>query len=414
VSRDSAFAQISVLACVRVRDRLKLICAATVAGVCLSMLSALVSAQAQGTDQRTQEQEQAQTKAKLQHVRAEIERESLARNAVQAEHVTANAALREIELAVGAAARTVAHTDTELAQRERALLDLEAEREALESRLAGQRLKLASLLRSAYQLGRNQHLRSWLARDQLHDSARLVAYNRYLQTHRMNRMRGLLDELGALIAVTQDIQSAKTQLTARRVSGQAEIDLLTTHRAERQQLINKLSAQLADHRQRLRAYARDEKSLLDLLERLQDVLTDIPRQISDALPLVQLRGRLPWPLQGRIVTAFGTTLGPGRTADGIVIAAATGTEVMAIAHGRVAYADWLRGFGLLIIVDHGDGYMSLYANNEALLRDEGDWVQAGTALARAGSSGGAEQSGLYFELRKNSQPLNPNLWLRKP
>lgn len=412
MSRDSLLVHVSMLGRVPIRSRLMQVCAAAVTCLCLSIVPALLNAQAPSTDARTLEQ--AQTKSKLQHVRAEIERESRARNAVRAEHVTANAALREIELAVGAAARTVAQTDTELAQRERALLDLEAEREALELRLAGQRLKLATLLRSAYQLGRNQHLRSWLARDQLHDSARLVAYNRYLQTHRMNRMRGLLDELSALIAVTQDIQSAKTELTARRESGQAEIDLLTTHRAERELLINKLAAQLADHRQRLRAYARDEKSLLDLLERLQDVLADIPRQISDALPLAQLRGRLPWPLEGRVVTAFGTTLGPGRTADGIVIAAATGTEVLAIAHGRVAYADWLRGFGLLIIVDHGDGYMSLYANNEALLRDEGDWVQAGTALARAGSSGGAEQSGLYFELRKNSQPLNPSLWLRKP
>ncbi len=412
MSRDSLLVHVSMLGRVPIRSRLMRVCAAAVTCLCLSIVPTLVNAQAPSTDARTLEQ--AQTKSKLQHVRAEIERESRARNAVQAEHVTANAALREIELAVGAAARTVAQTDTELAQRERALLDLEAEREALELRLAGQRLKLATLLRSAYQLGRNQHLRSWLARDQLHDSARLVAYNRYLQTHRMNRMRGLLDELSALIAVTQDIQSARAELTARRESGQAEIDLLTTHRAERELLINKLTAQLADHRQRLRAYARDEKSLLDLLERLQDVLADIPRQISDALPLAQLRGRLPWPLEGRVVTAFGTTLGPGRTADGIVIAAATGTEVLAIAHGRVAYADWLRGFGLLIIVDHGDGYMSLYANNEALLRDEGDWVQAGTALARAGSSGGAEQSGLYFELRKNSQPLNPSLWLRKP
>lgn len=412
MSRDSLFVHVSMRDRVPIRNRFMPVCAATVACLCLSILPELANAQTPSTDARALEQ--TQTKSKLQHVRAEIERESLARNAVQAEHVTANAALREIELAVGAAARTVAQTDSELEQRERALLDLEAEREALELRLAGQRLKLATLLRSAYQLGRNQHLRSWLARDHLHDSARLVTYNRYLQTHRMNRMRGLLDELSALIAVTQDIQSARTELTARRESGQAEIDLLTTHRAERELLINKLTAQLADHRQRLRAYARDEKALLDLLERLQDVLADIPRQISDALPLLQLRGRLPWPLQGRIVTAFGTTLGPGRTADGIVIAAATGTEVMAVAHGRVAYADWLRGFGLLIIVDHGDGYMSLYANNEALLRDEGDWVQAGTALARAGSSGGAEQSGLYFELRKNSQPLNPNLWLRKP
>ena len=412
MSRDSLFAYVTALGNTRVRARLMRMCAATVACLCLSMLLVPSSAQAQSTDARSQEQ--AQTKAKLQHVRADIARESLARNAVQAEHATANSALREIELAVSAAARTVAQTEAELARRERVVLELETERQALESRLAGQRMKLATLLRSAYLLGRNQHLRSWLARDQLHDSARLVAYNRYLQKHRMDRMRGLLDELHALIALTDDIQSAKAELTERRESSQAEIDLLTTHRTEREQLIDKLSAKLADHRQRLQAYARDEKSLLDLLERLQDVLADIPRQISDALPLAQLRGRLPRPLEGRIVTDFGSPLGPGRVSDGIVIAAKTGTDVLAIAHGRVAYADWLRGFGLLIIVDHGDGYMSLYANNEALLRDEGDWVQAGTALARAGASGGAEQSGLYFELRKHSQPLNPNLWLRKP
>ncbi len=158
MSRDSLLVHVSMLGRVPIRSRLMQVCAAAVTCLCLSIVPALLNAQAPSTDARTLEQ--AQTKSKLQHVRAEIERESRARNAVRAEHVTANAALREIELAVGAAARTVAQTDTELAQRERALLDLEAEREALELRLAGQRLKLATLLRSAYQLGRNQHLRS--------------------------------------------------------------------------------------------------------------------------------------------------------------------------------------------------------------------------------------------------------------
>jgi septal ring factor EnvC (AmiA/AmiB activator) len=357
--------------------------------------------------------EEAETKTKLLKIRADIQLEAQARDAVQAEHASSNAALREIEQAVGAAARIVAETDTELTRRERELLELDGERQQLESRLAGQRLKLGALLRSAYLLGRDQHLRSWFARDRLQDSARLAAYNRYLQKHRMDRMRGLLVELDELTQLTAAVIAARAQLAERRASSQAEIDTLTLRRAERELLLTQLSARLADHRQRLQAYARDEKSLLDLLDRLQDVLADIPRQISGALPLAQSKGQLPWPIDGRVLTAFATPLGPGRVSDGIVIEAATGSEVQAIAHGRVAYADWLRGFGLLIIVDHGEGFMSLYAHNEALLRDEGDWVQAGTALARAGASGGAEQSGLYFELRKNGQPLDPRLWLQK-
>jgi septal ring factor EnvC (AmiA/AmiB activator) len=380
---------------------------------CVGLLLLLILAGAQAQDSDARKQEQAQTKAKLQQIRADIERESVARDAVKAEHASSNAALRDIERSVGIAARIVAETDTELAKRERDLSDLDSERQQLEARLAGQRLKLGALLRSAYVLGRDQHLRSWLARDRLADSARVAAYNQYLQQYRMRRMSGLLDELNELVSITQQVNQAKAELVARRTSSQSEIATLTLRRAEREQLLNELSAKLVDHQQRLQAYARDEKSLIDLLERLQDVLADIPRQITDALPLAQLRGKLPWPANGAVQTAFGTPLGPGRVSDGMVIAAKTGDEVHAVAHGRVAYADWLRGFGLLIIVDHGDGFMSLYAHNEALLRDEGDWVQAGMALARAGASGGAEQSGLYFELRKNGQPLDPRLWLQK-
>ena len=379
----------------------------------LIAISLLLIANAQAEESAASKLEQAQTKAKLQQIRADIERESRARDSAKAERTAANAALREIELAVATAARIVAQTDADLGAQQQTLQELEADRHALESRLAGQRVKLSALLRSAYLLGRDQYLRSWLARDRLDDSARLAAYNRYLQKDRMRRMQGLLDELRTLTTLTREVETAKRALAARRESSQAEIGQLTLRRAERETIINELGAKLADHQQRLQAYARDEQSLLSLLEKLQDVLADIPKQISDAMPLATQRGRLPWPVAGKVLSAFGSPLGPGRVADGMVIAAPTGSEVHAIAHGRVAYADWLRGFGMLIIVDHGDGYMSLYAHNEALLRDEGDWVQAGTALARAGASGGAEQPGLYFELRHNSQPLDPKLWLQK-
>lgn len=375
------------------------------------LLAATAPASAQTEAER--KQQELETRAKLEQVRSEIERESQARTAVQQEHAKADAALREIELAVSTAARAVAETQAEIARREADLLEAQSERTALEKRLAGQRNKLSTLLRSAYQIGRDHGLRSWLARDRLQDTTRLIAYNRYLQKHRLDRMHNLLVELQALVALTEQIAVDKRALDERRSAGEIEIATLSARRAERALLIDTLNAQLATHKQRLDAYARDEQSMLKLLERLRDVLADIPRQLAGAAPLAQQRGRLPWPATGKIRTAFGSTISPGRVSDGIVIDAEVGAEVHAIAHGRVAYADWLRGFGLLIIVDHGEGFMSLYAHNEALLKDEGDWVQAGSTLARSGASGGAEQSGLYFELRKNSQPLDPKVWLQK-
>lgn len=359
------------------------------------------------------EADEAQARARLDKVRAEIARESQARGAAQKSFADANAALREVELAVGAAARTVAETAAELERRETELQDAERQRLALEQRLGGQRAKLSTLLRSAYLLGRDQGFRTLLAPDRIDDSARLVAYNRYLQRHRLDRMRGLLDQLRALTGITREIELAKATLAARRAASETEIAQLQDRRSEREALVKSLDAKLADHQQRLQAYARDEQAVISLLERLRDVLSDIPKQLSDALPIADQRGRLPWPLAGRVVSAFGSQRAAGRASAGIVIEAEPGAEVHAIAHGRVAYADWLRGFGMLIIVDHGDGFMSLYANNEALLRDEGDWVQAGTAVARAGASGGTDQAGLYFELRKNSQPLDPIRWLSK-
>jgi murein hydrolase activator len=359
------------------------------------------------------EADEAEARARLDKVRAEIARESQARGAVQASFAEANAALREVELAVAAAARTVAETAAELQQREQELQKAQAQRLTLETRLASQRAKLSTLLRSAYLLGRDQGFRALLAPDRIDDSARLVAYNRYLQRHRLDRMRGLLEQLRELTTLTREIELAKAALAVRRVVSESEIAQLQARRGEREALVRKLDARLADHQQRLRAYARDEQAVLGLLERLRDVLSDIPKQLSDARPMADLRGQLPWPLQGRVLSGFGSQHAAGRALAGIVIEADPGAEVQAIAHGRIAYADWLRGFGMLIIVDHGDGFMSLYANNEALLRDEGDWVQAGTALARAGASGGTDQPGLYFELRKNSQPLDPVRWLAK-
>ena len=158
--------------------------------------------------------------------------------------------------------------------------------------------------------------------------------------------------------------------------------------------------------------AKDEKGLLGLLERLRDVFADIPRKPDGAEPFASLRGRLVMPVRGQVSTRFGGSDANGRRISGWLIDAASGSEVHAVARGRVAYADWLKGYGLLLIVDHGDGWMSLYAFNDALLKDVGDWVRSGDPLATVGSSGGQGRPALYFELRRNGQPQDPKPWLR--
>ena len=174
-----------------------------------------------------------------------------------------------------------------------------------------------------------------------------------------------------------------------------------------------LERTFTDQGARLAALGKDEKDLVALLERLRDAIADIPKVLAGAEPLSTRRGRVPWPVEGRVLQGFGTTAPDGRAVEGLLIGARAGADVQAIAHGRIAYADWLKGYGLLAIVDHGDGFMSLYAHNEALLKDVGDWVDAGDALATVGASGGRSEPGVYFELRRDGQPVDPAAWLAR-
>jgi septal ring factor EnvC (AmiA/AmiB activator) len=188
-----------------------------------------------------------------------------------------------------------------------------------------------------------------------------------------------------------------------------EADRLEAERAERRQVLATLEATLHDQQGRLAALGRDEKGLLQLLEKLRDVFADIPKQIAGAEPFAQLRGRLVVPLRGSLQAASARDEGDSH---GVLIAAAEGGEVHAVSHGRVVFADWLRGYGLLLIIDHGDGYLSLYGCNESLLKDVGDWVNANEVIATSGTSGGGKTPGLYFELRHDGKPMDARVWLK--
>jgi septal ring factor EnvC (AmiA/AmiB activator) len=378
-------------------------------------LTAAVPAVAQdGASDAQRAAQEREARQKLDAVRAELRTLALQQRETEGERNEAARALRAKEVELAAVAKDVRALDAKIDAEQAELDALEAERAKLEAALKTQRDALAALLRSAYVLGHDEELKLLLQQDDVAAIARVLAYNRYFQRARIGRIDRLSTDLEALANVQDSIRRQTAELASTRDARAAESARLETERSEREALVRELEAKLKEQGARAAALGKDEKALASLIEKLRDVFADIPKQLSGAEPFASLRGRLAWPLSGgRIVTAFGAADESGRRSSGLLLAARTGTAVHAVSHGRVAFADWLRGYGLMIIIDHGDGYLSLYGCNETLLKDVGDWVDAGETIATSGASGGQKTPGLYFELRARGQAVDPQTWLRR-
>jgi septal ring factor EnvC (AmiA/AmiB activator) len=372
------------------------------------LLGGAASAHSQTSDNQ-HNIEEAQAKQKLDEVRAEIRAITEAQKQVAVQKSDTTTALRAQELKISASAKEVRGLDQKLEGQQARLVQLVKQRDALESTLKTQREALAALLRSAYALGRNEELRLLLAQDEVGSIGRLVAYYHYFERARVAEIEHLLKDLEALAQVQAAIEEETARIAESRAARVTDADRLEAERAERRQVLATLEATLHDQQSRLAALGKDEKGLLQLLEKLRDVFADIPKQIAGAEPFAQLRGRLLIPLHGSLQAG---SAGDEKDSHGILIVAAEGGEVHAVSHGRVVFADWLRGYGLLLIVDHGDGYLSLYGCNESLLKDVGDWVDANEVIATSGASGGRKTAGLYFELRHDGKPLDARAWLK--
>ena len=373
---------------------------------------AVPHARAQDADAAQRAAQEAEAKKKLDAVRAEIRALAEQQRAANGERDEATRSLREKDLALAAVARDVHALDERLAEQQKRVDGLDAQRLQLDRRLAAQRETLAALLRSAYALGHGEELKLLLQQDDVAAISRVLAYHRYFQRAQVAEIDRLLADMRQLSDLKAQIAQAGDELAATRAARSAEGGRLEAERTDRATLLAGVEAKLKDQGARIAALGRNESELASLLERLRDVFADIPRQLSGEESFASQRGRLAWPLQGKVARGFGTTDESGRRSGGVLLAAKTGTPVRAISHGRVAFADWLRGYGLLLIVDHGDGYLSLYGCNEALLKDVGDWVNAGDTVATSGASGEQKAAGLYFELRAKGQAVDPRGWLR--
>ncbi len=320
--------------------------------------------------------------------------------------------LAAAERQVSSTRRAVRETADRLQTIQREIEALKVRRAELETEVAEHAHSLAVQLAMAYRHGGGSRLKMLLNQDDPRRVARQLAYHGYLTRARLDAMEDLDDALERLAATTGELLEQQHDEQTALEQREDELDALESARQRREQALAQLEGRIQDDRERVAELKEDAAELSRLLDDLAVALADVPPDFEVA-SFSELRGDLPVPVNGRLVRSFGEQRGGGLQWSGWLFRASAGEPVQAVAHGRVAYADWLRGYGLLLILDHGEGFMSLYAHNESLLRDVGDWVGPGEAISTVGNTGRADDFGVYFELRRDGRPIDPVNWLAR-
>lgn len=348
--------------------------------------------------------------ADLQALRARIERLENDLNDTRATRDNARDDLNLREKRIGRLLRDQRRTQAKLRANERRLEAARARSARERDNFSTLRTGLESDVRAAYAIGRRDQLKLLLSQDDPARAARMLVYYRYASQSRGERLRGMQASLARLGAAENEIRDRGRELAALRADQSANLADLETARRERAALLAGLNREVKNRAREIERLRADQA-------RLERLLGELTRTAPAPLPddrgtrFGRLRGRLPLPVAGRISARFGEPKGLGDLRwRGVFIDAPEGRDIMAPARGRVAYAGSLKGFGLLLILDHGDGYMTLYGHNQTLTREVGDWVEAGETVAAVGNTGDAPRAGLYFEIRHQGEPSDPLAW----
>ena len=332
-------------------------------------------------------------------------------------------ALRDSERAISNSNRKLAELATQQRAADKKLNELQKQEQLLAGSMAEQRVLLGRLLYQQYLGGKQEHLKLLLNNQNPNQLARDLRYYQYIAHNRANWLTALHDDLAALNALSMATRQQRAELTSLRTEQSAQKKILKKEQRARQQVLGNISQQLRQQRREIKRLQHNENRLAQLVDKLAKMLAqpksgslfhneNLPDNRFDGSPFDQLKGRLALPVKGEVTNRFGTPR-PDSTVlwKGLFLRTPAGQSVKAVAAGRVVFADWLRGFGNLLIVDHGKGYMSLYANNETLFKQVGDMLRGGDTIAAVGNSGGNKDSGLYFELRHESKPFDPISWV---
>jgi len=320
--------------------------------------------------------------------------------------------LRQAEVELGKLQRDIIDNERELAASGKELEALKQRRTEQEQARDLQKAHISTELKTAWQMGRQGELKVLLNQEDPHTVARTMAYYRYFFQARNKLVEQYRTTLRELQGTQQQIDTTVAELDSRGLTLQQQQTDLTSAQASRQLALAELNDSISSKNAQLKQKEEDRKQLEELLRAIEKAIIDLQVPANYAT-FTSARGQMPWPVAGKPSNQFDHPRNEGKMRwQGITIPAKEGTTVTAIHHGRVVYADWLRGSGLLLIIDHGDGYMSLYAHNESLLREVGEWVTADTPISTVGNTGGEDQTALYFEIRHNGKPTNPAKWCK--
>lgn len=350
----------------------------------------------------------------LEDVRDRISaiKESMDASAAERDQLTTE--LQEAEVAISEQRLRIKEVEREQRYTTRKKEELDADLAEREAHLDEQSAALAAQVRAAYMSGSQEKIRLLLNQRDPATLGRLMAYYRYLNDYRAENIGAVIEQIRQLDTLRSKIAAEEARLAGLAKTRYSELTRLNQAQENRTALLASLRQKIKTEGQEVERLAAQEKDLTRLIAELTSILSDYP--ISSEEPFSEHKGKLTWPVAGTLLHDFGQPRVGGNVKwNGVVLGAPRGREVRAIYHGRVAFADWLAGMGLLVIIDHGENYMTLYGYNETILKNAGDWVAPGDVIATVGDSGGQSQASLYFELRQGKRPVNPRRWVtRRP
>mgnify|MGYP001157002751 CR=1 FL=1 len=320
--------------------------------------------------------------------------------------------LKASELEIAKVAKALSSTRQSLKNIEQEQAKLEEEQEGLKTAIRKQQSLLSSQLKSAFMAGHYDYAKMLFYQDDARNFERVITYYQYVAKARQKEIESFRGNVARLEEVNAELSEKALSLAALKDEQEGQRAVLITRQDDRKATLKKINKTIASENQRIASLQADEKALKDAIEAARIAAERAAREAEVSMDgLAKLKGKLAAPVKGRIRNLFGSRRQGQVSWKGIVIDGAEGDPVNSIAPGKVLYADWLRGFGLVAIVDHGEGYMSVYGHNQALLKQAGDDVRQGERIALVGRSGGQEYPNLYFEIRHKGKALNPSSWL---
>lgn len=360
----------------------------------------------------------AQDKAAMEQMQKDIEALQKELKSVQGERSNLQKDLEKSEKEINELQKKAEKIKQNLNEQNKELNQLNQERATLEQQQAARKAELAEQMRASYKLGQTSELKVLLNQESPDALARMMKYHSYFMAAQQQKLEAYRATIVRIDELTPAIEQKAASLAQMQQQLEQQRTSLKKAQGQRQSALAQVNANLKDKQKELGQLQRDRERLQNLMNRVTRSVAGVAKSPayvplpSAGAKFTSRKGRLPWPTQGNMLHKFGSPRVAGQINwSGAYIAAPQSTPVVAVHYGRVVFADYFGGHGLLIIVDHGEGYMSLYAHNEVLLKNAGDLVKAGETIARVGSSGGQATNGLYFEIRAQGKPVNPSLWL---